>query len=308
MDARASAPIVTLYFAPTQFPSQRANGCDIKPFNTHLLRLKRGDMSFQRLAIILTLSILTVQTATAGKAASSGVAIEDGARQSIQAMSDYLRASKSFSFKAEVHYDDVLPSGQTITFSAQNSVSLLRPNGIFSNHTSDTGNRKFWYNGREICLLDPSNGSYAIEPFSGNSDKALDHMIQVLKFTPPLADFLYENPARALLGHSIQGFVVGKSLIHGTPTTHLAFVDELVDWQIWIQDGKIPVPIRFAITYKTVKNSPQYVATFTEWDFSSRLPESLFQPEIPTGAVKLPFLKQSESFKAESQKSLTKQK
>lgn len=265
-------------------------------------------MSFQRLAIILTLSILTATNADAGKAAPSGVAIEDKARASIQAMSDYLRASRSFSFKAEVQYDDVLPSGQTITFSAQNSISLLRPNSIFSDHTSDMGNRKFWYNGREICLLDPLNGSYATEPFSGNSDKALEHMIQVLKFTPPLADFLYENPAKALLGHSIQGFVVGKSLIHGTPTTHLAFVDDLVDWQIWIQDGKIPVPVRFAITYKTVKNSPQYVATFTEWDFSSRLPESLFQPEVPAGAIKLPFLKQSESLKTENQKPLTKQK
>jgi hypothetical protein len=66
--------------------------------------------------------------------------------------------------------------------------------------------------------------------------------------------------------------------------------------------------VRFAITYKTVKNSPQYVATFTEWDFSSRLPESLFQPEVPAGAIKLPFLKQSESLKTENQKPLTKQK
>lgn len=279
-----------------------------RPLNTAPLRLKRGDMSFQRLAIILTLSILTLHPVIAAKAPTSGVAIEGSARQSIQAMSDYLRTAKSFSFKAEVQYDDVLPSGQTITFSAQNSISLQRPNGIFSDHTSDTGNRKFWYTGQEICLLDPLNGSYATEPFSGNSDKALEHMIQVLKFTPPLADFLYENPAKALLGHTIQGFVVGKSLIHGIPTTHLAFVDEFIDWQIWIQDGKLPVPVRFAITYKTVKNSPQYVATLTDWDFTSRLPESLFQPAIPPGAVKLPFLKQSESFKAESQKSLTKPK
>ncbi|MEY4683909.1 MAG: hypothetical protein RLZ25_368 [Pseudomonadota bacterium] len=265
-------------------------------------------MSFQRLAIILTLGTLILHPALAAKSTAPGVTIEDSARRAIQGMSDYLRAAKSFSFKADVQYDDILPSGQTITFSAHNSISLQRPNAIFSDHTSDTGNRKFWYNGREICLLDPLNGSYATEAFSGNSDKALEHMIQVLKFTPPLADFIYENPAKALLGHTIQGFVVGKSLINGTPTTHLAFVDEFIDWQIWIEDGKLPVPVRFAITYKTVKNSPQYVATFSEWDFSSRLPESLFQPEIPPGAVKLPFLKQSGSFKAEGQKSLTNRK
>ncbi len=265
-------------------------------------------MSLQRMAIILTLGLLILKPAMAGKPSPSGPTIEDAARQQIQAMSDYLRSSKSFSFKAEVHYDDILPSGQSITFAAHNSISLQRPNGIFSDHTSDTGNRKFWYNGREICLLDPLNGSFATEAFSGNSDKALEHMIQALKFTPPLADFLYENPAKALLSHTIQGFVVGKSLINGIPTTHLAFVDEFIDWQIWIQDAKLPLPVRFAITYKTVKNSPQYVATFTEWDFTSRLPESLFQPVIPDGAVKLPFLKQSESFKANNHKPLMKQK
>lgn len=257
-------------------------------------------MSLQKLAAVLILGLITLVPAAAGSSSADTPSIEEEARAKIQAMSDYLRASRSFSFNAEVQFDDLLPSGQKITFSAQNSVSLQRPDGIFSNHTSDTGNRKFWFNGHEICLLDPANGTYASEPFTGNTDKAIDHMIKVLRFTPPLSDFLYENPAKALLAHTRHGFVVGKSLINGVQTTHLAFVDEFTDWQIWIQDGKLPLPVRFAITYKTINNSPQYVATLSGWDFTSRLPSTLFQPELPRGSVKLPFLKESEAIKINS--------
>ena len=265
----------------------------------------RGLMSFQRILLALLLGFAVMPATEAASNAPAAPSIEEEAKTLIQAMSDYLRSAKSFSFKAEVQFDDLLPSGQKITFSAQNSISLLRPHGIYSDHHSDSGDRRFWYNGREICLLDPHNNTYATEAFNGNTDKALDHMSKVLRFTPPLADFLYENPGKALTGRSIQGFVVGKSTVNGILTTHLAFVNEFTDWQIWIQDDKIPLPIRFSITYKTIKNSPQYIATFSDWDFTSRLPESLFQPSIPKGSTKLPFLKESEALK--SHQSLPKQ-
>lgn len=254
-------------------------------------------MSLIRLAPILILVGMTLPATGHSAPPAQKANIEDGARILVQAMSDYLRTSKSFSFKADIQFDDLLPSGQKITFSAQSAVSLLRPNGIYSDQHSDSGMRKLWYNGREICLLDPQNTTYATEAFTGNTDKALDHMSKALRFTPPLTDFLYENPAKVLLGNTIQGFVVGKSIVNGLATTHLAFVDELIDWQVWIQDGKLPLPVRFAITYKTIRNSPQYVATFSDWDFTSRLPESLFQPVIPKGFTKLPFLKDTETAK-----------
>lgn len=224
-------------------------------------------------------------------ATGNGVVIEESARRWLQAMSDYLKTAKSYSFHADIQFDDVMPSGQKIAFVAEADLSLRRPNGIRAEQQSDNGARKLWFDGQQVTLLDPANRTYAVEAISGNTDKALDHLMKILHFTPPLADFLYEDPFRALSRNTVIGFVVGPSQVNGTPCQHLAFIDKHVDWQIWIEDGRVPLPRKLVITYKTVPGSPQYMATLHDWDFTTRLPDSLFQAEIPTGAIKLPFLK-----------------
>jgi hypothetical protein len=223
------------------------------------------------------------------------VSIEETAKKSLHTMSEYLKASKSFSFHADIQYDDVLPSGQKIAFSAESEISLRRPNGLQASQVSDTGTRQLWFNGKQLILLDPVRNTFAVEPVSGNTDQALDHMINQLHFTPPLSDFLYEDPAKALGKNAVHGFVVGSSEVNGVPCQHLAFVDKLIDWQLWIETGKIPLPRKLIITYKTLPSSPQFVATLSNWDFSTRLPDSLFQANIPANAIKLPFMKEGQA-------------
>ena len=249
------------------------------------------------LALITCLPSLSCPAlADSAKAATPPeVSIEEAAKKSLHAMSEYLKASKSFSFHADIQYDDVLPSGQKIAFSAQSDISLRRPNGIQATQVSDTGARQLWFNGKQLTLLDPVRNTYAIEPVSGNTDQALDHMINQLHFTPPLSDFLYEDPAKALAKNAVHGFVVGSSEVNGVPCQHLAFVDKLIDWQLWIETGKMPLPRKLIITYKTLPSSPQFVATLSDWDFSTRLPDSLFLADIPASAIKLPFMRESQA-------------
>ncbi len=246
------------------------------------------------LALIASLD-LTGNSALAesSKTAPPRISVEEEVKKSVHAMSEYLKASKSFSFHADIQYDDVLPSGQKVTFSAQADVSLRRPNGIQAIQVSDTGTRRLWFNGKQLTLFDPVQSTYAVEPVSGNTDQALDHMINQLHFSLPLSDFLYEDPSKALTKNTVHGFVVGNSKINGIPCQHLAFVDRLIDWQLWIEDGKMPLPRKLIITYKTLPSSPQFAATLSDWDFSTRLPDSFFQASIPAHAVKLPFMKES---------------
>ena len=221
--------------------------------------------------------------------------IENRAKTALLEMSDYLKTSKSYNFQADIQFDDVLPSGQKIAFSAKSSISLRRPNGIYAYQVAETGVRRLWFDGKQLTLLDPDNNTFARESVAGNTDQALEHMIRELHFTPPLADLLFEDPAKAMLKNTLHGFEVGISPVQGIPCRHLAFVDKLIDWQIWIEDGKLPVPRKLVITYKTLPSSPQFSATLSEWDFGSRLPDSHFRANIPAGAVQLPFMKERDA-------------
>ncbi len=71
---------------------------------------------------------------------------------------------------------------------------------------------------------------------------------------------------------------------------HLAFVQDEIDWQIWIQAGPRPVPRKLVITYKNEPGSPQYVARLFGWDFQPRLAEEFATFHAPAGSDQIDFL------------------
>ena len=63
-----------------------------------------------------------------------------------------------------------------------------------------------------------------------------------------------------------QGFVVGKAVVEGVRCDHLAFRAPHVDWQIWIQEGKEPLPRKLVITTRDQPNAPQFSVVVTKWN------------------------------------------
>ena len=52
-------------------------------------------------------------------------------------------------------------------------------------------------------------------------------------------------------------FYVGKSEVRGVKTDHLAFRADEVDWQVWIEDSRTPLPRKLVITLKWMAAAPQ---------------------------------------------------
>ena len=86
---------------------------------------------------------------------------------------------------------------------------------------------------------------------------------------------MYANPYEVLRRDVEFGFYVGLSDVAGTRCHHLAFVEQVIDWQIWIEDGTQLVPRKLVITYKTLPGAPQFEAVFSEWDLATRTPDAL---------------------------------
>jgi hypothetical protein len=80
------------------------------------------------------------------------------------------------------------------------------------------------------------------------------------------------------------GIYVGQPVVQGVPTHHLAFTQKNIDWQLWIEDGANPVPVKAVITYKNVTSSPQFTVWLSNWNFAPRLADSLFEFLPPEGA------------------------
>ena len=83
-----------------------------------------------------------------------------------------------------------------------------------------------------------------------------------------------------------QGFVVGKGIVEGVRCDHLAFRAPHADWQIWIQEGKEPLPRKLVITNRADEARPQSV-TLMEWNLKPAFNEASFKFTPPKGASKI---------------------
>ena len=217
--------------------------------------------------------------------------IEDNADRILREMGEYIREAKEFTFRTEVAYDTLLPNGQKIQYSGQANISVHRPDKLLVRFDGEERKSRIFYDGKTFTILDARMNVYSVTDVPPTIDDAVDQIVEMYGFSPPIADFVYTDPYKVLIENVDTGFTVGQSLVDGVNCHHLAFTQDVIDWQIWIEQGGRPVPRKLVITYKQEPGSPQYTARFSDWNFQPRLAESSFTFHPPDGADKIDFLK-----------------
>ena len=100
-------------------------------------------------------------------------------------------------------------------------------------------------------------------------------------------DLFYADPYPGLTTDVVSGAYLGWSYVNGVQCHHLAFRAARVDWQIWVQTGDVPLPLKYVITSKWVTGSPQYTARFRDWNTKPKVAASQFEFTPPKGAKRL---------------------
>ena len=222
------------------------------------------------------------------KAGANAPAVARDADQLLKNMGSYIGSASQFAFGADVVFDQVLPSGQKVQFSAAQSVALKRPADLYVDWTGDLGSRRFWYDGSAISLYDPIAQFYARTTAPPEIDSMLDTLVKNLDFSLPLVDFFYRDPYASVRANVQYGFDLGQAQVNGRACRSLAFVEKDIDWQIWIENGPQPTPCKLVITYKSLPAQPQFTATFRDWDFAPRIAATFFTANMPPGSEQIP--------------------
>ena len=217
-----------------------------------------------------------------------GPEVGPSARQILQEMSEYLATANEMTFQADVSYDE-LTGGQMLQFGGVAKLALRRPDRMRARLDGDTRQLEMVFDGRTFTVHDAARNVYAQGEHSGTVDSALDTLFERYGFSVPLADLLYSDPYQTLMASVGTGNVVGRRVLDGVACHHLAFSQETIDWQIWIEAGARPVPRQLVITYKDEPGAPQYIARLSGWDFHPRLSKSFFGFNPPAGADAIEF-------------------
>ena len=208
----------------------------------------------------------------------------------LREMSEYLKKASEFTFHAELAFDSVLASGQKIQFGGASKVTVHRPNRLHVEYRGDQRRTRVVFDGRAFTIHDMVADVYTLTEVPPEIDAAVDRMFEQYGFSVPIADFVYADPYKTLIENVYAGSLVGRHAVDGRPCHHLAFSQEAIDWQIWIEDGPRPVPRKLVITYNDEDGWPQYSARFTHWDLQPRVSDAFFEFHPPEGADRIDFL------------------
>ena len=213
--------------------------------------------------------------------------IERRAQDILKKMSDVLAATPRFALEAEETFDELKDNQPRIQLTNSRRVVVVRPSRFVSDVAGDTLNRSVWFDGQTITSLDKVQNQYASLNAAGTIDSVLDMMMELFDIVVPLADFLYADPYAVLMEDVTYGRYLGIHQAAGIPCHHLAFAQETIEWQIWIDANNDPLPRKIVITYVTEPGEPQYSATITKWNLKPEIPENLFQFKVPQGAERV---------------------
>lgn len=217
--------------------------------------------------------------------------IDPVADKMLKAMSKTLSSAKAFTFTAAINFDQLLVSGQQIQYGGAAALTVQRPDKVYAEYTGDLNEKRIWYTGKDVTVLDVDKKFYGKLPVPANIDDAMDTLMNQYGFTLPLSDVVVSDPYSAFVTNVAAGVVIGDSTINGESCRHLAFVEKYIDWQIWISNGAQALPCKLVITYKTLPGGPQYSAVFSDWAVNPAIGASVFTPVLPEGAEQISFIK-----------------
>jgi hypothetical protein len=199
-----------------------------------------------------------------GEAPAPQAKVDQKAIDAIQAMSKYLSSLNSFKLSTEGSMDVVTADGQRIQMDGSTDYAVKRP-GFVIKYTSDKKDRNFYYDGKQFTVFSPNLGFYATVPAPATNREVLDTIYNKYGIRLPLEDLFRWNDTNAQRIEKFRAaYDLGTVTLDGVKTTHYAFREPDVDWEVWIQDGDKPLPLKLSIVDRTDPARPAFT-TRLKW-------------------------------------------
>lgn len=204
------------------------------------------------------------QTPTPTGTAAAG-AIEPEALVAMDRMSAALQELPGFTMTSDVTTEKVLETGQKLQFGGTVDVAMHRPDAFRIIANSDIQHREYYFSKGQFTVLEPRLKYYASAAAPETIGLALDKLKTTYGLELPLVDLFTWGTDQTVRSRVQSGYMIGPEKVGGRTCDHIAFRQEIVDWQIWIDTGDKPLPCKIVITATDDPSMPQYSAVLN-WD------------------------------------------
>jgi hypothetical protein len=205
----------------------------------------------------------------------------------LKSMSSYLGGTKVFSMNADIDFEIVADNGQKIQYNSFATVVVERPAKFRIRRKGMFADMEFIFNGKTLTLHGKNLNVYAQKEVSGTIDDAIRAYELEGGIPTPGADLLFADP-HAILSSGVESSAYnGIAYVNGVECHHLTFREDKFDWQLWVQAGDEPLPMKYVITSKWYTGAPQYEISFRDWNRKPLIKGDQFTFNVPKGAIRL---------------------
>lgn len=234
--------------------------------------------------------VITLSTTVPAKVRAEAPAVDPDATEILKRMTDYLGSLKQFSVQTQNTIEDVLATGHRVDLDVSAEVTISRPNKLRSERKGDLVNQIFYYNGKTLTLYNPSNNVYATKPVPDSFEGLFKYMYESLGFGVPVSDLVYSDSFPLLMQDVNFAAVLDKTYIGGTRCDHLLFSRLGVDFQIWVNEGFKPLPLKYVVTDTTTPELLSVSTLMSGWNVEPVVDVGQFTFVPPKGTKAIDFM------------------
>jgi len=205
----------------------------------------------------------------------------------LRAMSEYVGALAAFTVEIDEDKEILDTQGQKLQFSASLTAAVQRPDKLRVHRQGVITDMDLVASGKTITVHAKKLDAYKSVEGPGDIDGSIGAIRALTGLDAPGADLFYGDSYTGLVDDVTSSAHVGMSYVKGVRCHYLAFRTPQLDWQIWIQAGDEPLPMKYVITSKWITGAPQYSVRFRNWNTKPQLPADHFDFSAPPGAREL---------------------
>jgi hypothetical protein len=199
-------------------------------------------------------------------AAIAGDALDPAADKILREMTSLMAGMSAFSVDMDVDTDVLDTNGRKLKLSASTSLLVQRPDKVYAHRHGPVADLELFADGKTLTVYGKGLNVFAQWNSEGGIDAVIDQVRSETGLEAPAGDLIYSNAYAGLMDGVVSGTYVGIGFVDGVECHHLAYRQDSVDWQVWVQTGDTPLPMKYVITSKWVTGAPEYTVRFHDWN------------------------------------------
>jgi hypothetical protein len=238
---------------------------------------------------LFAFAVLTLLVTVSPDARAQAPAVDPAAVETLKRMTTFLDGLQQFSVNTHSIIEEMHASKHRVDYDVSASVTVKRPNKLRAVRTGELMGESFFYDGTTLTVYKPSEKAYATEKGIDTIEKMITFARETAGALLPSADLLYRNAFPLLMQDVTLAVVVGKPVINGVKYDHLLFSRPEVDFQIWIAQGKRPLPARYIVTETGTPALLSISTVLRDWNIAPAVDDAQFKFVPPKGAKAISF-------------------